>query len=197
MILPKKECHQRSIEKDSGMIDWTVGLFFLLFLAVFIVAQFQTVLFQMSSSYLEDALAASNLASAVIDPVEYSISGKIVLSNPEEAFERYCYAVKSNLNLDSSWECANKHLIAGQVCIVSYILYNVCGEDVETVTFWADGRTVTDYGKLGQIKAPNGKTVTQTGIYSELSFPVKGIWGVEVMAHKGKLVDILTDKERE
>ncbi len=46
---------------------------------------------------MEDALALSNLASAVIDIEEYGITQKVLITDPEQAYERYCHALRENL----------------------------------------------------------------------------------------------------
>ena len=44
---------------------------------------------------------------------------------------------------------------------------------------------------LGSVKTPDGTLVESTSIYSRISFPVKGIFGVEIEAVKQKTVDII------
>ena len=68
MGLKKKECLLQSTE--SGQIGWALGLWFMLFLGILLCVILQLEVFRASSQYLEDALAASNLAAAVIDVEE-------------------------------------------------------------------------------------------------------------------------------
>jgi len=179
------------------MIAWIPGVALALLLLLFLMAQLQIYLYQMDSLYLEDALAASNLASAVMDLEEYGISGKVLISDVGEAYERYQAAVKANLGLDDNWECVNSNLIAGNVTVERYIVYNV-EDDVVTITeYGKPGRYMVSSQPVGWVRAPDNSLVSKTGVYSELSFWVKGLFGVEIQAHKGKLVDIVAQKRGE
>lgn len=182
-----------ALRKKTGSIQWVTGLFFLLFLLFFLCAQLQIDVYQASAMYLEDALAASNLASAVIDIEEYGISHTIRIADAREAYERYRTAVKENLALDDNWQCGNSTLIAGTVVIEEYIIYNVEKEKVNIYRISRDGSLSTAQGTPGFVTAPNGIAVEATGIYSEISFPVKGMFGITVQAHKGKLADVVSE----
>ncbi len=182
-----------SIRLREGKVEWTAGLFFLLFLGIFLCAQLQIESYRATALYLEDALAASNLASAVIDIREYGISNAVRIADPQAAYERYEAALKENLGLDENWECANQGLITGPVNVEDYIVYNV-REDVVTAWHVEENGTVwEEKGVLGKFCSPEGIPVEATGVYSELSFPVKGFLGVTVEARKGKLVDIVVN----
>lgn len=186
---------RRSCARRKGSIEWVTGLFFLLFLMFFLLAEVQLSAYRATSLYLEDALAVSNLASAVIDIEEYGISHTVRIADPKAAYARYVEAVKKNLNLDENWECANSALISGKVSIADYIIYNVEEDAVVISRVSEDGSVHSWQGVPGRVNAPNGVAVETTGIYSELSFPVEGLLGVTVQAQKGKLVDIAADQE--
>lgn len=175
---------------DRGQAEWAVGLFMMLFLAILLCGELQIESYRASSLYLEDALAASNLASAVIDVEEYGISGQLQIADPVKAYDLYQEALRENLGLDAGWECANKSLISGAVNVEKYIVYNVQKGKVFVHTLTMDGGMTESMGVLGELRAPNGVLIESTGIYSEISFPVEGFLGVTVQAHKGKLVDI-------
>lgn len=189
MDLKKKECLLQSTEK--GQIGWALGLWFMLFLGILLCALLQLEIFRASSQYMEDALAASNLAAAVIDVEEYGISHKLRIRDADEAYDWYRKAIRANLGLNDLWECQNKGLISGPVRIENFTVYNVSGSEVEVCSFGGSGTAVSRYGTLGQETAPNGVKVENTGIYSEISYQVKGILGIEVTARKGKLVDVV------
>lgn len=189
MGLKKKEYLLQSTE--SGQIGWSLGLWFMLFLGILLCVLLQLETFRASSQYMEDALAASNLAAAVIDVKEYGISHKLQICNVDEAYERYRSALRGNLNLNDEWECGNKELISGPVHIDDFTVYNVSGSEVEAHSFHEGGTTMHWYGILGQETAPNGMKVENTGIYSEISYQVKGMFGIAVTARKGKLVDVV------
>ena len=189
MKLMKKGCLLQSTE--SGQIGWTVSFWFLLFLGILLCALLQMDVIRSSARYMEDALAASNLAAAVIDIEEYGISHQIQIDEPYMARERCMTAMKANLGLDDNWECANKNLISGPVHVVNFTVYNVSGNDVAIYSFDESGAMCTDRGTLGQVKTPNGVPVESTGIYSEISYRIKGFLGLEADARKGKLVDVV------
>lgn len=190
MRLKKKESLLRSTE--SGQIGWVTGTGFLLFLGVLLCACMQLEVFRASSQYMEDALAASNLAAAVIDVEEYGISHAIRIADPQKAFSLYRTAVKGNLNLNDEWECPGKGLISGPVRVERFIVYNVRQNAVEVSSFAADGSVSFRRGQAGQETAPNGIPVESTGIYSEISYTVRGVFGLAVSARKGKLVDVVS-----
>jgi len=185
---------RKLFHQNEGQTEWVLGMFFLLFLAVLLCTQLQLELYHTSSAYLEDALAASNLASAVIDLEEYGISHTIQIAEPEEAYRRFCEAVKSNLQLNEEW-VNDTGVISGKVTVKKYVVYNVKGQEVAVYQVDESGQVQEWQGSLGSVSAPNGILVETTSIYSEIVFPVKGLFGVETEAHKGKLVDIVRNGE--
>ncbi len=175
---------------DAGQVVLCVGLFFLLFLAVLLVSQFQLEQVRASDGYLQDALAASGLASALIDIQEYGKTHAVRIADSQAAYEQYCKSLRANLGLDESWECANRRLISGKVTVEAYMIYNVQDGQVTCCSIEGD-RVKTSAGLLGAVYAPNGQLIEHTGIYSEISYPMKGLFGWTVQARKGKLVDIV------
>lgn len=183
-----------AVKKERGQTEAAAGLFFLLFLAVLLWALLQLELFQAAALYMEDALAASNLASAVIDVEEYGISGKLVIKDPWEAYDRYREALKINLNLDDAWNCPNRRMIAGQVRILKYIVYN-CIEDTVYISYINEDGVLSGWQEaLGQAVSPEGTVIESTGVYSEIAFPVEGLFGLRLQARKGKLADIVQNR---
>lgn len=189
MKFGKREFPPPSTER--GQVEWAAGLFFLLFLGILLCALLQIEVYSASSQYLEDALALSNLASAVVDVEEYGISHKLVITDPWGAYGSYRLAVKENLNLDDRWECKGDGVITGPVTIVNYTVYSVSGNDVEVSRFDEEGLLTQWKERLGSAAAPNGIKIESTGVYSEIAYEVKGFLGTVVEARKGKLVDIV------
>lgn len=195
MLLRRKEYLPRNIDKalagkESGQIGWTTGLFFILFLGVMLCAVLQLEQYRAVSLYLEDSLAASNLASAVIDVQEYGISHHILIAEPERAYETYRWAVMGNLNLSASWEGQAGSLVQGKVSVVRYIVYNVKGNEVTVYHFDAEGQMTQWQDVLGNAVAPNNVRIENTSVYSEIAFEVEGLFGIKVRAHKGNLADV-------
>lgn len=192
MRFGKREFPRLSTER--GQVEWAAGLFFLLFLGILLCALLQLDVYRNSSQYLEDALALSNLASAVVDVEEYGISHRLVITDPRQAYERYRLAVKGNLNLDDRWECQGDGVITGPVKIVNYTVYSVSGNDVEVSCFDENGLLTQWQEQLGNAKAPNGIVIESTGVYSEISYQIQGFLGTVVEARKGKLADVVANE---
>ena len=110
MKFMKKEYLQRKT-RERGQASWVLGLFLILFLAILLCMQLQVALYRESAMYMEDALALSNLASAVIDIEEYGITQKVLITDPEQAYERYCHALRENLGLDNHFMAQNRRMI--------------------------------------------------------------------------------------
>ncbi len=199
MRLRRSGCQQRNINvRDRGQAEWILGMFFLLVLIVLMNTMLTLASWRSTAGCLEDALAVSNLASALIDLEEYGRSHRVVIADAPAAYEIYTDAVRENLGLDENWECRNRTMIAGPVEIADYIIYNVDQNRVNAVRIGRDGKISERWrGALGAVKAPNGVTVECTGVYSEIRFEVEGFAGVLAQAHKGKLVDIVSESERE
>ncbi len=199
MSFMRQGCLLQNIKyKDAGQVEWTCGLFFVLILAILMYTQLQLMSWQATSAYMEDALAASNLASALIDVEEYGKTHKVFIRDEQNAYEIYREAIKTNLGLNGQWICENQNIISGPVKITDYIIYNVDGNVVEIIQLGGDGQVlVRENGIKGNVLAPNGSLVENTGIYSELSFEVKGFPNMRIRARKGKLVDIVKGVEHE
>lgn len=183
-----------NLSKSDAQAEWTLGLFAMLFAAVIMCAGIQTETYRATALYMEDALAASNLAAALIDVEEYGISNRIIIDNPAEKYEIYQAALKKNLGLNDEWESTSKALISGKVNIERFIIYNVTDEEVKVLETGEDGNIVESFAEPGEVKAPDGSDVEATGIYSEISFDVDGFFGISVRADKGKLVDVVVNK---
>lgn len=195
---PPSRGRHDSGQKDKGQAEWVTGLFFVLMTGVLMCSRIQLASWSATSDYLEDALAASNLASALIDVEEYGRSHRVLIRDPSAAFDIYREAVRENLGLNEAWESSNFGLISGPVEIVDYVIYNVDGNRVEAVRMDTDGCPLERWsGERGEVLAPNGRTVEYTGVYSEIRFTVEGFPGVTVDAHKGKLVDIVSENEQD
>lgn len=188
MTLKRKGFPQLSTE--SGQIGWSMGLWLLLFLGVLLSTCLQVDVYKATARYLEDALAASNLAAAVIDIEEYGISHTVRIVSPEEAYGRYGVALQGNLGLDDNGYCANKALITGPVRTARFIVYNVEGNNVEIFEMNTDGTFQNRQCELGMIYTPGGEPVEATGIYSEIECGIDGMFGTHFTAKKGKLVEV-------
>lgn len=199
MRFGRRELRQQNIRiKDSGQAEWVTGLFWMLILVILLCAKLQIASWHTTGMYMEDALAASNLASALVDIREYGKTHKVWIPDAEQAYLIYLDALRENLQLDEQWECANKALISGKVEVVDYVIYNV-DHDTVTAERVGSGGAVTESfsGLRGVLTAPDGSVIEHTGVYSEIAFPVQGLWNITVRAQKGKLVDIVAERREE
>lgn len=154
--LPKTENRQETEKAESGQVSWVLGLFLILFLAILLYMQLQLAMYKASARYLEDALALSNLASAVIDIREYGSTHKVHITDQEQAYAGYCSAVRENLGLNENYEAVSHKLISGKVEIRNYIIYNVTGTKVQVWERNGDGRILEWEGTLGRSEDSGG-----------------------------------------
>ena len=192
----KNVCQQLKI-KGSGKIEFFTGL-----LAVFIVTLVMFVClkishFMIAGAYVEDALAASNLASTLIDVEEYGKSYTLRIGDPQSAYEIYKEALAVNLALDENGVSSQKELLEGQVKILTYMVYNVEGDRVNVYSL-SEGETMQLLysGEIGQVHTPDGIFVETTTIYSRVSFGVKGLGKQYIYAEKEKSADVKRNEEK-
>lgn len=177
-------------KKRSGEIATIFSLFAALFLCAVIAYELQIQQYDAIKTSTEDALAASNLASAVIDIQEFGSTHNIIVGDPARAFQIYKDALKVNMGLDESMQSENA-AITGNVQILQYIVYNVSGTDIDVYCYGENPYTTSYPNGLGTVTAPNGKIIESTSVYSKITFPVKGYFGITTTAVKDKLVDIM------
>ena len=182
----------KDMKKRKGEIDIVVPVFFMVIISIIVIVLFQLLMFSVTRTTTEDALVVSNLASALIDPIEYGKTGNMIIQNPDEAYAIYQSALKTNLHLNDDWSPANDELvIGGPVQVLDYIIYNVKGQDVEIIGYEESAGNVLITGGLGTVTAPTGQVIEKTSIYSKITFPVNGIQGTQVTAIKEKLVAVV------
>ena len=174
-------------KKEAGKLEWMLGLFFLQFMMVFMAAGFQIISYKTTSDTMEDALAASGLASALIDIERYGAVRELVISDSEGAYSIYRNALAENLGIDGGVIGSTDE---ARVKIEKYILYNVLQDTVQVVEVDDRGVISETVDSLGSVTAPNGEIIRATGVYSEISFYVDGIFGIRTKADKGKLIEI-------
>ena len=180
--------------KRNAMVEMVAGLCWTVMLTVLLGASLQFTIFRMSAAFVEDALAASNLASMLIDVEAYGKTLKMNIISPEDSYVVFQDALKYNLNLNDQWEAANKNLISGPVVIAEYIVYHVDGNDVMWTSLGTEGngsRIVKD-GK-GTVCSPDGTVIESESVYSRVRYMVRGIRGIEIEAVKEKTVDVVSN----
>ncbi len=194
----KKECQRQRIsgrvlmKKNAANVDLVSGmmLFFVLIIVIFFC--FRITQYMVTAAIVEDALAASDLASAVIDVEEYGRTHRLWIADGKKAFEIYKDALQSNMKLDTQLYSSNNDLILGQVQIKEYIVYNVNGQDIEIEVYDGNGTlTFTGIGREGDVFTPDGICVQNTTIYSRIGFEVMGLAGHAIAGEKEKSIDIV------
>ena len=176
-------------KKRQGELATFTMVYVLLFLVATVAFALQIREYISLKTHTEDTLAASNLASAVIDIQEYGINHNLVIKDPEQAYSIYQEALKINMGLNDQWEDPTG-LISSAVRVEQYIVYNVRGSEVE-VTSFGEGLNYSATETLGSATSPNGQVIESTSVYSRISYQVDGYFGVTVPAEKDKLVDIV------
>ena len=192
----KNVCQQLRI-KGSGKIELFIGLFavFLVTLVMFFCLKVSH--FMIAGAYVEDALAASNLASALIDIEEYGKSYTLRIKDPQSAYEIYKEALAVNLALDENEISSQTELLKGQIKILSYMVYNVEGNRIDIFSLSESGTMqLLSSEEVGTIHTPDGISVETTTIYSKISFGVKGLGKQYIYAEKEKSVDVKRNQEK-
>lgn len=184
---------------SKGKIEIVTGMYFLLLLLIISMMQLQMSFFAIAGAFMEDALAASLLACAVIDIEEYGMSHTIQIADPYAAYALYQEALIVNMGLNNEWEPQNLHMAGGAVEIWQYTIYNVVRNDVVIYSFDENGRYSSwkETNGLGQVKTPDGTIVETTSVYSRIRLPVQGALGLRVYADKDKTVDITSNLNEE
>lgn len=177
--------------KSTGQVDICVGMFLCMLVLVVVLFQVKLQQYRAAGTFVEDSLAASNLASAVIDVEEYGRTHNIRVESPESAFYRYKEALIYNLKLDANLQSTNSDTLWGKVDILSYQVFNVIGDVVYIYRFEESGRladcVIQD---LAGAYLPDGNKVETTSVYSKIGFTVTGLGGETIYATKEKSVDI-------
>ena len=177
--------------KSAGYVDIVTGMMFFCILILTIFFGFRMTQYMVTATGVEDALAVSNLASAVIDVEEYGKTHQLRIEDGERAFQTYREALRSNMELDEALYSVNNELVLGQVQIKEYIIYNVYGDDVEVQTFDGTGTlTFAGMDRKGDVFTPDGVCVENPSIYSRIGFQVPGLAGHTFAGEKEKCIDI-------
>ena len=179
------------LRDNSGIAQPALGLFVLLFVLVMMIFILNVAAYKAASDKLEDALAASGLAASLIDTKQYGIDHSLIITEPENVYEKYKETLMINLNLKDSFP-RNTGIISGPVKVEDFRIYNVRNKVVTEIEVSESGVRNLGSRPLGQMKAPNGQVIELTGIYSEISFPINNRYGKNIFARKSKLTSVNT-----
>ncbi len=194
----KSECPQPKTKKKPGIkkepanVDVVAGAMLFLILVLTIFFGFRMTQYMITAAGVEDALAASNLASAVIDLEEYGKSHEIFIEDVDRSFQIFRESLMCNLKLDENLNTTNKNFLTGQVLIKEYRIYNVRNGFVEIWILNGLGETISyTLGKVGEITTPDEICVESTTIYSKIAYQVEGLAGQVLAGEKEKSIDIV------
>ena len=178
--------------KQRASVDVVAGMMFFLILVLTVFFCFRITQYMITAAGVEDALAASNLASAVIDLEEYGKSNRIYIADHKKAFQTFRESLICNLKLDDELYTTNKNFLLGQVYIEEYRIYNVQEEQIEIMVFNNQGDIISSsFGKKGEVSTPDNVTVETTTIYSKITYSVEGLAGQLLVGKKEKSIDIV------
>jgi len=190
----RKPDYPRPRTDQGTTASWSLGLMLCIYLAVLLMAQLMWQRLFLASQTVEDALACSNLAAAVIDWKELGNTGELVITDRQKAYQTFLSSLYENMELSDSGSAESSSLFEGNVTVEAFILYQVTSHGVYEEKRREDGSFVTEHYPIGTVYAPNGKKVEHTGVYSEISCYVKGVFGESYYAAKSKLVDVTTEE---
>lgn len=179
-------------KKQQANVDVVVGMMLFLILVLTLFFGFRISQYMITAAGVEDALAASNLASAVIDLEEYGKSHQICIADTDKAFLTFREALVCNLKLDEYLNTTNQNFLVGQVQIKEYRIYNVREEQVDIYIFNNQGEMIShSSGVKGEVYTPDNVGVETTTVYSRIAFQVEGLAGNILSGEKEKSIDIV------
>lgn len=169
-----------------------MAMFFFLLVLLVAVFQFKSFTYMVSGAYVEDAMAAADLASALIDVEEYGRTHHILITDTQRAFRIYRDTLYYNLALDEAGYSSRTELLTGRVQLREYIIYNVLDQEIQISCYDGQGNCLRrESAALGTIHTPDGVLVEHTTVYSRVGFQVMGLQGSIIEAEKEKSVDIV------
>lgn len=180
------------VKKETANVDMIAGTMLFLILVLTIFFGFRMTQYMITAAGVEDALAASNLASAVINLEEYGKTHEVFIEDVSKAFQLFREALIYNLKLDENLNTTNSDFLLGQVLIKEYRIYNVRDEQVEIWVLNDLGETISyTLGKVGDINTPDNVCVESTTIYSRIEYQVAGLADRTLIGVKEKSIDIV------
>lgn len=150
---------------------------------------------EITNENVQDAVALSNLASALMDQTEYEKTRRIQVKDFNRSYLVYVDSLKENMQLTYEMYPRNRY-ITSKVDILEYSVYNVEGNDITLIQrTLRNGIAVTEtliyHNQVGSLKTPDGITITNTTIYSKIGFSIKGLMNHTHQVYKDGCVDLV------
>ncbi len=162
------------MKKDKGAIEYSLSVMLILIFVLIMLFCFRIRCVRVEKIQIEDALAVSNLAAAVIDTDRYGETEELIITDFDGAYERYRQSLKTNLNLDENFIPHGQYLMKNPVKISEFHVYNVFSDRVEHIVMDEHGSRSMETLSIHGVTTPNGKQVESTTIYSKIEFDVLG-----------------------
>ncbi len=181
--------------KDKGSVEYSLALLLAGIVVILILFIYRLHVIKITKYTVEDAIAASNLAAAVIDLEEFGSTNEIVIKSSDDAYRIFQEALRDNLNLDGSFNPDKVGLMKGKVTIDTFIVYNVKDNDITQISYDSLGNsTINEYpDSTGLLYTPDNKCIYSTTIYSKIGFSIKGYQDEEYYVYKENSVDIVNN----
>lgn len=145
---------------------------------------------------VEDALAASELAAAVIDIKEFGRTGNVMFSEKEAVYASFLYHLRNNLQMDGEGRSKLSVLAAGPITVEDFRIYEVKGDVITEYQFDQSGRLIQKRDWTNEkVSTPNGTEIINTSLYGRCRFFVKGMNDTVIMGEKEKTVDIKMEEK--
>ena len=161
------------MKKDKGLIEYSLSLIFLMICIFVVLLVFSYRRSIVERYYIEDGLAASTLAAAVIDTDIYGETEDLIISNTDNAYMVFKQTLKTNLGLDDAFILVNRTFMDSEVNVQEFRIYNMKDGLITEVLYDEHGNKQMQVLGSG-VLTPNGKEVESTTIYSKIEFDVKG-----------------------
>lgn len=168
------------MKKKNGSLIITATVFFT-FIFIMIIVFYYVMLAQIHE---ENEMVRSDMVAsehAAIKQIDLStVSGnkeldQIKITNCDDAYERFKYYLKMNLNLDDNFMPKSQYnFIKGKVKIKRFIIYNLNKNDlsVEVCTLNSEGNFEKRIVKNGNVSTPKGNYIQHTTIHACIDFNV-------------------------
>ncbi|SCP99059.1 hypothetical protein [Anaerobium acetethylicum] len=180
------------MKKKSGSLEYLIGLMMITILCILVLFGYRMHVIKTTKNYVEDGLAASNLAAAVIDLKEYGATNRIFVDGFSKAYGRYKEALADNLNLDADFMPEDDRLICGRVIVEEFAVYEVSEDEIAVTSLDENGiiskKVYPDMA--GRMTTPDGALITTATIYSRIGFLLTGYSDATYYVHKENSVDI-------
>ena len=180
------------MKKKRGSLEYLIGLMMITVLCILVLFGYRMHVIKTTKNYVEDGLAASNLAAAVIDLKEYGATNRILVDDFSKAYDRYKEALADNLMLDADFMPEDDRLICGRVTVEEFAVYEVNGDEIAETSIDENGIiSEKEYPDMaGKMATPDGAPITTVTIYSRIGFLITGYMDETYYVHKENSVDI-------